>query len=92
MTTTANTNTGSGSGTPKSPERFRLPDPPEHPDDKMTNFKQLAATGHAHHLAKRLGNPDTTLVAGGTGLGYGRFLSGGGLSPRVRVNRCLVGG
>ena len=43
---------------------FRLPDPPErHPDD-MTNFKQLAATGHAHHLAMRLGNPDTTIVAG----------------------------
>ncbi|MDE2787240.1 MAG: Uma2 family endonuclease [Chloroflexota bacterium] len=66
MTTTANTNTntGSGSKTPKSPGQFRLPDPPEHPDDKMTNFKQLATTGHAHHLARHLGNPETTLVAG----------------------------
>ena len=50
--------------TPKSPNRFRLPDPPEHPDDKMTSFKQLAATGHAHHLAMHLGNPDTTLITG----------------------------
>ena len=50
--------------TPKSPSLFRLPDPPEHPDDKMSSFKQLAATGHAHHLAVHLGNPDTTLVTG----------------------------
>ena len=57
MTTTAKT--------PESPNRFRLPDPPEHPDDKMTSFKQLAATGHAHHLAMHLGNFDTTLVTGG---------------------------
>ena len=50
--------------TPKSQSRFRLPDPPEHPDDKMTSFKQLAATGHAHHLTRHLGDPETTLVAG----------------------------
>ena len=50
--------------TPPAPGRFRLPDPPEHPDDKMTSFKQLAATGHAHHLAMHLGNPHTTLVTG----------------------------
>ena len=50
--------------TPKSPNRIRLPDPPEHPDDKMTSFKQLAVTGHVHHLAVHLGNPDTTLVTG----------------------------
>ena len=49
---------------PKAPVKFRLPDPPEHPADKMTSFKQLAATGHAHHLAMHLGNPETTLVAG----------------------------
>ena len=49
---------------PKIRTRFRLPDPPErHPDD-MTSFKQLAATGHAHHLAMHLGNPDTTIVSG----------------------------
>ena len=64
MTTTANTNAGAGSKTPKSPDRFRLPDPPEHPDDKMTSFKQLAVTGHAHHLTQHLGTPDTTLVTG----------------------------
>ena len=52
------------SKTPKAPDRFRLPDPPEHPDDKMTSFKQLADTGNAHHLAQHLGNPDTTLVTG----------------------------
>ena len=50
--------------TPKSQSQFRLPDPPEHPDDKMTSFKQLATTGHAHHLARHLGDSDTTLVAG----------------------------
>ena len=49
---------------PKVSASFRLPDPPErHPDD-MTSFKQLAATGQAHHLAMHLGNPDTTIVAG----------------------------
>ena len=52
------------SKTPPAPGKFRLPDPPEHPDDKMTSFKQLSATGHAHHLAMHLGNPDTTLVTG----------------------------
>ena len=49
---------------PTTRTSFRLPDPPErHPDD-MTSFKHLAATGHAHHLAMRLGNPDTTIVSG----------------------------
>ena len=51
------------SKTPKSPDHFRLPDPPEHPDDKMTNAKHLSATGNHHHLAQHLGNPDTTIVA-----------------------------
>ena len=49
---------------PKIRTSFILPDPPEHPDDKMTTFKQLAATGQAHHLAMHLGNPDTTIVSG----------------------------
>ena len=49
---------------PKTRTPFRLPDPPEkHPDDKMTSSKQLAATGHAHHLTQHLGNPETTIVA-----------------------------
>lgn len=47
-----------------SPTGFRLPDPPATPDEKMTAFNHLAATGHAHHLAMHLGNPDTTLVTG----------------------------
>ena len=62
MTTTANTNIAGK--TPKSDAPFRLPYPPEHPDDKMTSFKQLAATGHAHHLAMHLGNSIATLITG----------------------------
>ena len=43
---------------------FVFPDPPEIPEDKMTNFDHLAVNGNAHHLAIHLGNPETTLVAG----------------------------
>ena len=43
---------------------FLFPDPPEHPEDKMTSFDHLAANGNAHYLALHLGNPETTLVAG----------------------------
>ena len=50
--------------TAKSTRKFRLPDPPEHPEDKMTNFDHLTATGSAHHLIQHLGNPESTLVAG----------------------------
>ena len=50
--------------TAKRPLKFRLPDPPEYPEDKMTNFDHLTATGSAHHLIQHLGNPNTTLVAG----------------------------
>ena len=50
--------------TPQSARRYRLPDPPEDPEDKMTSFDHLAATGNAHHLAVHLSNPETTLVAG----------------------------
>ena len=46
----------------KSPGRFRLPDPPEREPDEMTQFDQLTKTGNAYHLARHLGNPDTTLV------------------------------
>lgn len=48
----------------KPAERFRLPDPPEDREDKMTNFDHLAANGNAHHLAMHLGNLETTLVTG----------------------------
>ena len=49
----------------EQPEEFLVfPDPPEDPEDKMTNFDHLTATGNAHHLIQHLGNPDTTLVAG----------------------------
>ena len=67
MASSANTtsaNTTSASRTPESAARFRLPDPPEHPEDKMTSFDHLTYTGQAHHLAQHLGNPETTLVAG----------------------------
>ena len=50
--------------TPPAPGKSRLPDPPEHPDDRMTSSKQLAATGNQRHLAHHLGNPDTTIIAG----------------------------
>ncbi len=50
--------------TPKSAGRYRFPDPPEDPEDKMTSFDHLAAAGNAHHLAVHLSNPETTLVAG----------------------------
>ena len=50
--------------TAKSAKKFRLPDPPEHPEDKMTNFDHLTINGSAHHLWQHLGNPETTLVAG----------------------------
>ena len=43
---------------------FVFPDPPEHPEDKMTSFDHLTINGNAHYLALHLGNPDTTLVAG----------------------------
>ncbi len=44
--------------TPPAPGgRFRLPDPPEHPDDKMTSSKHLSATRHAHHLAVTWATP-----------------------------------
>lgn len=45
-------------------EFFVFPDPPEIPEDKMTNFDHLAANGNVHHLAIHFGNPATTLVAG----------------------------
>ena len=41
-----------------------FPDPPEDPDDKMTNFRHLGITGTAHSLAVHLGNRETTVVDG----------------------------
>ena len=50
--------------TPKVRSPFRFPDPPEHPPDKMTNFDKMSYSGNVYLLADRLGNPETTLVAG----------------------------
>ena len=50
--------------TAKSSQKFRLPDPPEHPEDKMTNFDHLALNGSAYLLTRHLGNPETTLITG----------------------------
>ncbi len=50
--------------TPKVQGRYRLPDPPERPEDKMTSFDHLTINGNAHYLALHLGSPETTLVAG----------------------------
>ena len=58
--TTANRN----SKTPPEAGRFRLPDIPQREPDEVTSHEQLTDTGHAHHLAMHLGNPDTTLVTG----------------------------
>ena len=51
-------------GVIQSQEFFVFPDPPEIPEDKITNFDHLAANGNVHHLTIHFGNPDTTLVAG----------------------------
>ena len=48
----------------KSPLTFRLPDPPEHPEDKMTNFDHLTNTSIVEPLRYYLGNRQTTLIAG----------------------------
>ena len=50
--------------TPQVREHIVFPDPPEDPDDKMTNFRHLGMTGTAHSLAVHLGNPETTVVDG----------------------------
>ena len=50
--------------TPQVEKHVVFPDPPEDPEDKMTSFNRLSITGTAHALAVRLGNPETTLVAG----------------------------
>ena len=57
--------------TPKTSSRtapagkpFGFPDPPEDPEDKMTNLQQMADTGALYHLKHHLGHPETTLVAG----------------------------
>ncbi len=49
--------------------RFRLPDPPEDPQDKMTSFDRLAANGNVryltlHLMARRPEERDRILVAG----------------------------
>ena len=43
---------------------FRLPDPPEREPDDMTSFDHLTRTGAVYLLAKHLGSPETTLIAG----------------------------
>ena len=57
------TDTAAGAAASKTGVPFRLPDPPEHPDDKMSSSKHLSETGQHHHLAMHLGNPETTIVA-----------------------------
>ncbi len=43
---------------------FVLPDPPEGNPDDMTSFDHLTLSGSVHHVARHLGNPETTIVAG----------------------------
>ncbi len=58
--TTADTS----ASTTQARKPFGFPDPPEDPEDKMTNFHQMAVTGNLHHLVHHLGNPETTLAVG----------------------------
>ena len=60
--TTANVNTTHVKTPAAEPGRFRLPDIPEREPDEVTSHEQLTDTGHAHHVAVHLGNPETTLV------------------------------
>ena len=58
-----------GAKAPQTPGRFRLPDPPEDPEDKMTSFDRLAANGNVryltlHLMAQRPEERDRILVAG----------------------------
>ena len=47
----------------QSPDRFRLPDPPERQDDeKMSTVDHLHQPGNTHHLLRHFGDPETTLV------------------------------
>ena len=67
--TTRNITSGAIARTPQPQGRFRLPDPPEDPEDKMTSFDHLSITGAAHHLkqhlmAQRPEERDRVLVAG----------------------------
>ena len=50
--------------TARSTSRFRLPDPPEHPEDQMTNFDHLTNTSIIEPLRHYLGNQQTTLITG----------------------------
>ena len=50
--------------TAKGARKFRLPDPPVHPDEQMTNFDHIALNGTAYLLSNHYGNPATTLIAG----------------------------
>ena len=79
-------------------EFFVFPDPPEIPEDKMTNFDHLAANGNVRYLAIHLGNPETTLVVGErylalaptrdmTGLRYPDLLIAFGVDPATYRRR-----
>ncbi len=48
--------------TPRSPERFRLPDPPKREPDEMTSYDRLHKIGIPLFLARHFGNPETTLI------------------------------
>ena len=50
--------------TAKSPQTFRLPDPPEREPGDMTSFDHLADTSIVEPLRYHLGNRQTTLIAG----------------------------
>ena len=47
---------------PKSPARFRLPDPPPREPDEMTSYDHLHKPGSSRYLALHFGRPEKTLV------------------------------
>ncbi len=66
---TPNVTSGNLARTTQNPGRFRLPDPPEDPEDRMSSFDRLAANGNVrylalHLMAQRPGERDRILVAG----------------------------
>ena len=67
--------------TPKSPDRFRLPDPPPREPDEMTAYDHIYKHGNNHHLAMHFGSPDTTLVE------YDRWVIASPQDNRSRARR-----
>ena len=42
--------------------RFQLPEPPERHPDEVTSYEYVHMLGNSHHVARHLGQPETTIV------------------------------